>query len=127
MRSRGSTSGACEFRRNDVRHIFDYGALCGASHHVYPQQMLVADLLDALRAAGGEVFFGRPVAEVRATERPDRVEDGASVRCDFVLGRRFHGVIDRPWQVPLARGLRCEWLALLAGATVERSHRYAAP
>jgi len=126
MRSRGSTSGACEFRRNDVRHIFDYGALCGASHHVYPQQMLVADLLDALRAAGGEVFFGRPVAEVRATERPELgLKDGASVRCDFVLGcDGFHGVTRSAVAGASCSGVDfgAEWLALLAGAPPSSDH-----
>jgi hypothetical protein len=43
--------------------------------------MLVADLLDALRSAGGEVVFNRPVKEVSGTEDPElRWDDGDSVR-----------------------------------------------
>ena len=37
-----------------IRHILDYAALSGARHHVYPQQLLVGDLIDSLRSAGGE-------------------------------------------------------------------------
>jgi p-hydroxybenzoate 3-monooxygenase len=126
MRSRGSTRGACEFRRNAVRHVFDYGALSGASHHVYPQQLLVADLLDALRSAGGEVFFRRPVEEVRATERPAlRLDDGAAVRCDFVLGcDGFHGVTRSAMKSASCSGVDfgAEWLALLAAAPPSSDH-----
>src|SRR5262252_2243111 len=40
MLSRGKTLGACEFRRANRRHVFDYASLSGARHHVYPQQLL---------------------------------------------------------------------------------------
>jgi p-hydroxybenzoate 3-monooxygenase len=94
MRMRGFTSDACEFRRGGVRHIFDYAELTGARHHVYPQQLLVADLIEALRAAGGDVAFGRAAAAIRIAERPVIVlADGDEVSCDFVLGcDGFHGV-----------------------------------
>jgi p-hydroxybenzoate 3-monooxygenase len=94
MLTRGFTSGACEFRRGGVRHVFDYGALAGVPHHIYPQQLLVADLIEELRASGGEVAFGRAVAEVRIAEQPAIVlADGDEVACDFVLGcDGFHGV-----------------------------------
>ena len=92
--TRGFTSGACEFRRGGVRHVFDYGELAGVSHHVYPQQLLVADLIEELRAVGGEVAFGRAAAEIRIAERPVIVlADGDEVSCEFVLGcDGFHGV-----------------------------------
>jgi p-hydroxybenzoate 3-monooxygenase len=94
MLTRGFASGACEFRRDGVVHVFDYGELAGVSHHVYPQQLLVADLIDELRASGGEVGFGRAVAEIRSAERPVIVlADGDEVSSDFVLGcDGFHGV-----------------------------------
>jgi p-hydroxybenzoate 3-monooxygenase len=94
MRMRGFTSDACEFRRGGVRHIFDYAELTGTRHHVYPQQLLVADLIEALRAAGGDVAFGRAAAAIRIAERPVIVlADGDEVSCDFVLGcDGFHGV-----------------------------------
>jgi p-hydroxybenzoate 3-monooxygenase len=94
MLTRGFTSGACEFRRAGVQHVFDYAELAGVSHHVYPQQLLVGDLIDELRAVGGEVAFGRAVAEIRIAERPVIVlAGGDEVACEFVLGcDGFHGV-----------------------------------
>jgi p-hydroxybenzoate 3-monooxygenase len=61
---------------------------------VYPQQLLVADLIEALRAADGDVAFGRAAAAIRIAERPVIVlVDGDEVSCDFVLGcDGFHGV-----------------------------------
>ena len=95
LRMRGLTSGACEFRRGGVRHVFDYAELTdGVRHHVYPQQLLVADLIEELRAVGGDVAFGRAAAAVRIAERPVIVlADGDEVSCEFVLGcDGFHGV-----------------------------------
>ena len=94
IRMRGFTSGACEFRRGGVRHVFDYAELTGVRHHVYPQQLLVADLIEELRAVGGEVAFERAAAAIRIAERPVIVlADGDEVSCDFVLGcDGFHGV-----------------------------------
>jgi p-hydroxybenzoate 3-monooxygenase len=94
MLTRGFPSGACEFRRGGVAHVFDYGELAGVLHHIYPQQLLVADLIDELRAVGGEVAFGRAVAEIRIAERPPIVlANGDEVGCEFVLGcDGFHGV-----------------------------------
>ena len=53
----GKTLGSCEFRRHGHGHVYDYGSSCGALRRVYPQQLLVADLIDALRAAGGQIRF----------------------------------------------------------------------
>ena len=94
LRTRGLTSGACEFRRAGVRHVFDYAELTGVWHHVYPQQLLVGDLIDELRAVGGDVAFGRAATAVRVAERPViAFTDDDEVSCDFVLGcDGFHGV-----------------------------------
>ena len=94
IRMRGFTSGACEFRRDGIRHVFDYAELTGVRHHVYPQQLLVADLIEELRAVGGDVAFGRAAAAIHVAERPVIVlADGDEVSCDFVLGcDGFHGV-----------------------------------
>src|SRR5262245_7176159 len=95
MRMRDFTSEACEFRRAGVRHVFDYAELTGGvRHHVYPQQLLVADLIEELRAVGGDVAFERPAAAIRIAERPMiALADGDEVACDFVLGcDGFHGV-----------------------------------
>lgn len=94
LHARGFTSEACEFRRGGVPYVFDYAGLSGFRHHIYPQQLLVADMIDALRACGGEVTFQCPVAEIRVAEPPTIVHaDGTEVGCDFVLGcYGFHGL-----------------------------------
>ena len=126
MLTRGFTSGACEFRRDGVVHVFDYGELAGVSHHVYPQQLLVADLIEELRASGGEVAFGRAVAEIRIAERPVIVlADGDEVACDFILGcDGFHGA-----SRPALKGASCsgvdfgaEWLFLDAEVPPSSDH-----
>jgi p-hydroxybenzoate 3-monooxygenase len=93
MLASGKTIGACEFRRHGRQHFFEYGALTGATHHVYPQQMLVGDLIDALRSVGGEIRFGIASELIRLTDAPTIVAGGEEVRCGFVLGcDGFHGV-----------------------------------
>jgi p-hydroxybenzoate 3-monooxygenase len=119
MLARGKTIGACEFRRAGRRYVFDYATLSGAGHHVYPQQLLVGDLVDSLRSAGGEVRFGAAVESIRIDGEPTIVASGDEVRCGFVLGcDGFHGVARAA-----ARGTRscgvgfgAQWLAILAEA-----------
>ena len=126
MRTRGSTSGACEFRRSGARRVFDYGALTGVRHHVYPQQLLVADLIDALRASGGDIAFDCPATVVHVAERPVIVMvDGHEVPCDFVLGcDGFHGVSRSAVKGALCSGVDfgAEWLALLAEVPPSSDH-----
>jgi p-hydroxybenzoate 3-monooxygenase len=126
LRGRGSTTGACEFRRGGVRHVFDYSALTGARHHVYPQQLLVADLLDALRAGAGEVRFSCPVERVRVAGRPVlSLAAGEAVACEFVLGcDGSHGVTRAA-----VEGAACSavdfgaaWLALLGEVPPSSDH-----
>jgi p-hydroxybenzoate 3-monooxygenase len=118
LRARGSTTEACEFRRDGVRHVFDYAALTGFEHHFYPQQLLVGDMIDALRAQGSDIAFGCAAAEIRITERPViSLANGEEVSCDFVLGcDGFHGI-----SRPALKGATCSgvdfaaaWLAFLA-------------
>jgi p-hydroxybenzoate 3-monooxygenase len=126
LRSRGSTSGACEFRRGGMRHIFDYAELTGVRHHVYPQQLLVADLIRELRASGGEVAFGRAAAEIRVAERPVIVlADGHEVPCDFVIGcDGFQGVSRLAVKGSSCSGMDfgAELLALLAEVPPSSDH-----
>jgi p-hydroxybenzoate 3-monooxygenase len=127
IRDRGKTLGSCEFRRDRKRHVFDYGSLSGAQHHVYPQQLLVGDLIDALRGAGRDVRFATPVHSVRLGDRATIcADDGTSYVCDFVLGcDGFHGV-----SRTAAAGTSCvgvefgaEWLAILADAAPSSEHQ----
>lgn len=117
LRERGKTHGAVEFRRGGKRHIFDYGSLSGALHHVYPQHLLVGDMLDALRSVGGEIRFGAPVREIRLHDRPEVVcEGGTSMTCDFVLGcDGFHGIARRsaPGTVCSGMDFAAQWLTIL--------------
>lgn len=120
MLARGKAIGACEFRRAGARQVFDYQALSGHVHHVYPQQLLVADLIDSLRAAGGQVRFGVPVMAIRDLDEPVVVTDqGEQAAFGLVIGcDGFHGVARAA-----AAGTSCSgvdfgarWLALLAEA-----------
>jgi len=126
MRSKGTRCGACEFRRDGTRHVFDYAALVGIHHHVYPQQMLVGDLIDALRTAAGDLRFLCPVRDVRSGASPEIVlEEGAAVRCDFVLGcDGFHGVTRAALKGASCAGrdFGAEWLALLAESPPSSDH-----
>ena len=127
MLTRGKTLGACEFRRGGRSHLFDYARLSHGLHYVYPQQLLVADLIDALRSVGGEIRFGTPVEAIDVGDRPAiLLADGTSVDCGVVLGcDGFHGV-----SRPAATGTVCagvdfgaEWLALLADAPPSSQHQ----
>jgi p-hydroxybenzoate 3-monooxygenase len=126
LHARGFPSEACEFRRDGVRHLFDYAALTGFRHHIYPQQLLVADMIDALRAGGGEICFGRAVAEIRVAERPGIVlADGEEVSCDFVLGcDGFHGVSRHALRRATCSGVDfgAAWLAFLAEVPPSSDH-----
>jgi p-hydroxybenzoate 3-monooxygenase len=126
LHARGFPSGACEFRRDGVRHVFDYAALAGFRHHIYPQQLLVADLIDALRARGGEISFGRTVVEIRLAERPVIVlADGEEACCDFVLGcDGFHGVSRHALKGASCSGVDfgAAWLAFLAEVPPSSDH-----
>ena len=127
MLKRGKTLGACEFRRGGVRHVFDYGSLSGARHHVYPQQFLVADLIDSLRSVGTEVRFATPVKSVELGDGPVvRGDDGTTIDCDFVLGcDGFHGVSRLAATGAVCSGVDfgAEWLALLAEAAPSSEHQ----
>jgi p-hydroxybenzoate 3-monooxygenase len=107
--------------------VLDYASLSGGVHHVYPQQFLVADLIDSLRAVGGCVRFATPVESIRLADRPVIcAADGTSLEVDFVLGcDGFHGV-----SRAAAAGTVCsevdfgaEWLALLAEAPPSSDHQ----
>jgi p-hydroxybenzoate 3-monooxygenase len=126
LHARGFTSEACEFRRDGVRHVFDYAVLTGFRHHIYPQQLLVADMIDALRAGAGEIAFGRAVGEIRLAERPVIVlADGEEVSCDFVLGcDGFHGVSRHALTGASCSGVDfgAAWLVFLAEVPPSSDH-----
>ncbi|KQV11801.1 4-hydroxybenzoate 3-monooxygenase [Kitasatospora sp. Root187] len=69
----GKEHAVCEFRTEDGRFRLDYGGLGrGERHTVYPQHLLVADLLTHYQEAGGQIRFGteaQTVADI-GTSRP---------------------------------------------------------
>lgn len=127
---RAQAHGECEFRIDGERHRFPYAALTGDRHFVYPQPLLVTDLLHAYAdVAGGDIRFGvRDVAlhgldgdrpSVLYTD-PDTGER-RRVDCEFVAGCDGARGVTRSWMTP-QRGTTARydygvgWLALLAEA-----------
>lgn len=84
----------CEFRNGDRSFAVAYGELSGGrAHWVYPQQLLVRDLVDSLISRGGEALFCHAVAGIDGIDGDAPLltcrSDGGSlleVCCDFVAG-----------------------------------------
>lgn len=128
--SHAQTHTECEFRWAGERHRFAYGELSGHRHFVYPQPLLVTDLVHAYAdRAGGDIRFG--VREVQLhgidTDRPSvsytdpvtgervRVDCDAIAGCDGARGvtRTYLGA-ERSTVARHDYGIG--WLALLAQA-----------
>ncbi|GAA2765540.1 4-hydroxybenzoate 3-monooxygenase [Streptomyces paradoxus] len=121
---------ACEFRFDGERFRFPYGELTGGHHFVYPQPLLVTDLVrEYADVRGGQIRFG--VRDVRIhdvdTERPwvsytcPETGECQVVHCDFVAGCDGARGVSRaslpPERVRIARhDYGIGWLALLAEA-----------
>ena len=127
MLERGKTLGSCEFRRGGHSYVFDYGALSGGLHWVYPQQFLVGDLIDSFRSSGGHIRFATPAESLALGDRPViRAGDGTSVECDYILGcDGFHGVSRTAAHGAVSSEVDfgAEWLALLAEAPPSSEHQ----
>ncbi|MEU6387784.1 4-hydroxybenzoate 3-monooxygenase [Streptomyces sp. NPDC046939] len=121
---------ACEFRFEGERHRFPYGELTGRHHFVYPQPLLVTDLVrEYADVRGGAIRFA--VRDVRLhavdTARPSVSytcpDTGRRevLRCDFVAGCDGARGVSRG-ALPAARvrvarhDYGIGWLALLAQA-----------
>ncbi|GAP52054.1 4-hydroxybenzoate 3-monooxygenase [Streptomyces azureus] len=121
---------ACEFRFGGERHRFSYGELTGCHHFVYPQPLLVTDLVrEYADVRGGEIRFG--VRDVRLhdydTDRPSvsyvcpETGERRVVHCDFVAGCDGARGVTRaslpPERVQVAQhDYGIGWLAILAEA-----------
>ncbi|WP_053667143.1 4-hydroxybenzoate 3-monooxygenase [Streptomyces sp. MMG1121] len=92
---RAAPHSACEFRFAGERYRFPYTELTGRHHYVYPQPLLVTDLLrEYADVRGGDIRFGvrdvtlhdlhtdRPAVSYRC---PDTGETRL-LRCDFIAG-----------------------------------------
>ncbi|MGW7084693.1 4-hydroxybenzoate 3-monooxygenase [Streptomyces sp. NPDC054871] len=120
----------CEFRWAGERHRFAYGELSGHRHFVYPQPLLVTDLVRSYAdQAGGDIRFGVRDVELHGidTDRPSvsytdpatgerlRVDCDAIAGCDGARGvtRTYLGA----GRATVARhDYGIGWLALLAQA-----------
>ena len=127
---RAQRHSACEFRFAGERHRLAYGELTGRQHWVYPQPLLVTDLVhEYVDVRGGDARFS-----VRDVELYDLATDHPTVsytcpdsgerrllRCDFVVGADGARGVSRAALPPgHARTARHDygvgWLALLAEA-----------
>ncbi|MFJ5265396.1 4-hydroxybenzoate 3-monooxygenase [Streptomyces sp. NPDC088387] len=120
----------CEFRFDGQRFRFPYTELTGAHHFVYPQPLLVTDLVrEYADVRGGDIRFG--VRDVRLhdldSDRPSvsyvcpETGQRRLVECDFVAGcDGARGVTRASMPAEHARLSRHDygigWLALLAEA-----------
>ncbi|WP_053751018.1 4-hydroxybenzoate 3-monooxygenase [Streptomyces sp. MMG1533] len=119
----------CEFRFGGERFRFSYVELTGTHHFIYPQPLLVTDLVrEYADVRGGQARFG--VQDVRLhdldTDRPSvsylSAESGERevVECDFVAGCDGGRGVTRtalPGQAHISRhDYGIGWLALLAEA-----------
>ncbi|MBC7274309.1 MAG: 4-hydroxybenzoate 3-monooxygenase [Streptomyces sp.] len=121
---------ACEFRFAGERYRFPYGELTGRHHFVYPQPLLVTDLVrEYADVRGGDIRFG--VRDVRPhdldTDRPSvsytspETGERQVLACEFVAGcDGARGVTRAALPPGSARISRHDygigWLALLAEA-----------
>ncbi|MFD0313559.1 4-hydroxybenzoate 3-monooxygenase [Streptomyces flavalbus] len=122
---------ACEFRFDGRRYRFPYHELTGRHHFVYPQPLLVTDLVrEYADVRGGDIRFG--VQDVRLhdldTDRPSVSYTGPEtggerrvLRCAFVAGCDGARGVTRaalpPGRTRIARhDYGIGWLALLAEA-----------
>ncbi|SEC90491.1 p-hydroxybenzoate 3-monooxygenase [Streptomyces sp. 3213] len=119
----------CEFRFGGQRHRFSYTELTGHHHYVYPQPLLVTDLVrEYADVRGGEIRFGVRDVELHDldTDRPavsytDETGQRRLVHGDFVAGcDGARGVSRAAIPAERARTARHDygigWLALLAEA-----------
>jgi p-hydroxybenzoate 3-monooxygenase len=125
MLREGLPHGACVFLCESRRLRLDYGGLSGARHWIYPQQLLVRDLIDHLAAAPGVTLrFGTPVSGVADGAagdgaRPAVCWDGGRERFDAIAGcDGHHSAVRRSLPAGLmtevAREYPYGWLAVLA-------------
>ncbi|MFE9613593.1 4-hydroxybenzoate 3-monooxygenase [Streptomyces sp. NPDC006012] len=120
----------CEFRFGGERYRLSYSELTGRHHYVYPQHLLVTDLVrEYADVRGGDIRFG--VRDVRLhgldTDHPSvsylcpETGEREVVHCDFVAGCDGARGVSRqalpPERARLARhDYGIGWLALLAEA-----------
>ncbi|WP_239312167.1 4-hydroxybenzoate 3-monooxygenase [Frankia sp. Cj3] len=129
MRSAGKVAGMCEFRHRRQRFVVDCEALTGHGLTIYPQHLLVGDLLAAYLDTGGAIEFAvsdvriedlnsdRPAVRFVAADSTER-----RLRCHYIAGCDGHQGVSRGFIPPGAirsierTGGRWAWIAALVGA-----------
>ncbi|MFE1314626.1 4-hydroxybenzoate 3-monooxygenase [Streptomyces sp. NPDC058755] len=127
---RAQTHDTCEFRFGGERFRLSYGDLTGHHHYVYPQPLLVTDLVrEYADVRGGDIRFGvrdvqlhdldsdRPAVSYRDPETGER----RLLRCEFVAGCDGARGVTRDAMPPEGTRIARQddgigWLALLAEA-----------
>ncbi|MFG2124866.1 4-hydroxybenzoate 3-monooxygenase [Streptomyces sp. NPDC048710] len=127
---RAQVHDTCEFRFGGERFRFSYGDLTGHHHYVYPQPLLVTDLVrEYADVRGGDIRFGvrdvhlhdldsdRPAVSYRCPETGER----RLLRCEFVAGCDGARGVTRDAMPPEGTRIARQddgigWLALLAEA-----------
>lgn len=125
--SKGVPHTTCEFRHEGHRYKIPYGTVAGGSHYVYPQQLVVQDLLKLFISRGGTVFFSQPASQIKGleTNRPIVISHSSAsdafleIECDFVAGcDGFHGIsrssIPQNQVTVFSKQYGVGWLAILA-------------
>jgi len=124
LHAEGHRHDGSEFRSGGERFYINYSELYdGTPQFVYPQQEVVADLIDAYTREGGTIHFGHLAVEIRDIDTTPTVvtDQGLVVTADFLAGcDGQHGVTlaSVPKGVLTAYRLQHEfrWLTLLAEA-----------
>ncbi|RKE21680.1 FAD-dependent monooxygenase [Streptomyces sp. TLI_171] len=89
LTAEGERHGRCEIACLGEKVLVDYGALSGGIRHwVYPQQLLVRDLIAAYERDGGAIAFESPVEAVTLDDanRPVLHTAGGELRAEYAVG-----------------------------------------
>lgn len=130
----GTPHKRCEFRSPEYSFILEYADMCnGKKHYTYPQQELVADMIQQFLSLGGKIIFstrglsinsGYPV-QVKCYNEID--QSTIIIDCDFVAGcDGFHGFSRK--SIPdgavkaYYKNHEFSWLAILAEAPPSTDH-----
>jgi p-hydroxybenzoate 3-monooxygenase len=123
LHAEGHRHDGCEFRSGGDSFYINYSELYdGTPQFVYPQQELVADLIETFTREGGTIHYGHLAVEIRDIDSPTPTvvtDGGLVVTADFLAGcDGQHGVtlasIPAGAVTPFRMQHEFRWLTLLA-------------
>ncbi|MDX6681311.1 MAG: p-hydroxybenzoate 3-monooxygenase [Solirubrobacteraceae bacterium] len=110
----------CEFRSERRSFVVDYGELAGGrAHWVYPQQLLVRDLVQSLVSRGGDVRFSHAVERVEGVD-----SDAPLLVCRSAAGETLEISCEIVAGCDGARGISCQALAGGGAQAIERRYPF---